>query len=203
MASIHDDKAAEVSLDEKDTRLGVAEPIPIDAAAEKRLIRKLDLILSPMMIVIFLVAYLDRSNIGNAAIAGMNEDLHLTGNRLNVAVTLFYVTYIAFEVPASLLLKKLRPSRLIPFFIIGWSAVIIGAAFINNYAGLLATRLLLGAFESGIFPCLTLYLSMYYKPLEQARRISYLFVASALSGGLGGLLAYGLTNLHGASGLAG
>jgi MFS family permease len=133
----------------------------------------------------------------------MNEDLNLTGNRLNVAVTLFYVTYIAFEVPASVMLKKLRPSRLIPFFIIGWSAVIIGAAFIENYASLIATRLLLGVFESGIFPCLTLYLSMYYKPLEQARRVSYLFVASALSGAFGGLLAYGLTNLHGAKGLAG
>jgi MFS family permease len=133
----------------------------------------------------------------------MNEDLNLTGNRLNVAVTLFYVTYIAFEVPASIMLKKLRPSRLIPFFIIGWSAVIIGAAFIENYASLIATRLLLGAFESGLFPCLTLYLSMYYKPLEQARRVSYLFVASALSGAFGGLLAYGLTNLHGVKGLAG
>jgi MFS family permease len=140
---------------------------------------------------------------GNAAIAGMNEDLNLTGNRLNVAVTLFYVTYIAFEVPASIMLKKLRPSRLIPFFIIGWSAVIIGAAFIENYASLIATRLLLGAFESGLFPCLTLYLSTFYKPLEQARRVSYLFVASALSGAFGGLLAYGLTNLHGAKGLAG
>jgi MFS family permease len=133
----------------------------------------------------------------------MNEDLNLTGNKLNVAVTLFYVTYIAFEVPASLALKKARPSRLIPFFIISWSAVIIGAAFIKNYASLLATRLLLGAFESGLFPCLTLYLSTFYQPLEQARRVSYLFVASALSGGLGGVLAYGLTNLHGANGLAG
>ncbi|OAK97656.1 major facilitator superfamily transporter [Phaeosphaeriaceae sp. SRC1lsM3a] len=199
----HDDKATMDSTNEKDTQFGVTEEIHIDPAAEKRLIRKLDLMLSPMMVLIFLVAYLDRSNIGNAAIAGMNEDLNLTGNRLNVAVTLFYVTYIAFEVPASVMLKKLRPSRLIPFFIIGWSAVIIGAAFIENYASLIATRLLLGAFESGIFPCLTLYLSMYYKPLEQARRVSYLFVASALSGAFGGLLAYGLTNLHGAQGLAG
>ncbi|KAF2813634.1 major facilitator superfamily transporter [Mytilinidion resinicola] len=133
----------------------------------------------------------------------MTTDLNLTGNRLNVAVTLFYVTYIAFEVPASLALKKLRPSRLIPFFVICWSAVIIGAAFVNNYAGLIATRLLLGCFESGLFPCLTLYLSTFYQPLEQARRISYLFVASALSGAFGGLLAYGLTSLHGAKGLAG
>jgi MFS family permease len=212
------EKATEGSINEKDAQVGTSEEIHIDPVAERRLIRKLDLMLSPMMVLIFLVAYLDRSNIGktieqlfqlnrltfagNAAIAGMNEDLDLTGNRLNVAVTLFYVTYIAFEVPASIMLKKLRPSRLIPFFIIGWSAVIIGAAFIENYASLIATHLLLGAFESGIFPCLTLYLSMYYKPLEQARRVSYLFVASALSGAFGGLLAYGLTNLHGAKGLA-
>ncbi|KAK7746105.1 hypothetical protein SLS62_009565 [Diatrype stigma] len=197
--------------------------LAIDPGAEKRLLRKLDMFLSPMMVLFFLVAYLDRSNIGkalrsvfelsfnarlinhagNAAVAGMTTDLNLEGNQLNVAVTVFYVTYIAFEIPASLALKKLRASRLIPFFIIAWSAVIIGSAFIRNYAGLLATRLLLGAFESGLFPCLTLYLSTFYKKEEQARRISYLFVASALSGAFGGLLAYGLTGLHGAKSLAG
>lgn len=79
----------------------------------------------------------------------------------------------------------------------------VGSAFVTNYAGLLATRLLIGMFESGLFPCLTLYLSTYYKREEQARRVSYLFVAAALSGAFGGLLAYGLTSLHGASGLAG
>ncbi|PPJ61094.1 hypothetical protein CBER1_11845 [Cercospora berteroae] len=170
----------------------------IAPAAEKRLVRKLDLWLSPMMVVVFLVAYLDRSNIGNAAIAGMNEDLNLTGSQLNVAVTVFYVTYITFEIPSSLILKAARPSRLIPAFIILWSLVVIGSAFMKNYATLLATRLLLGAFESGLFPCLTVYLSTFYKPTEQAQRLSYLFVASALSGAFGGLLAYGLTRLNGA-----
>ncbi|KAI8264978.1 putative transporter [Colletotrichum sp. SAR11_239] len=177
--------------------------LTIDPVAEKKLLRKLDFWLAPMMIICFLVAYLDRSNIGNAAIAGMNEDLNLTGNRLNVAVTVFYVTYITFEIPASLILKKARPSRLIPFFILAWSATVVGSAFVTNYGSLLATRLLIGMFESGLFPCLTLYLSTFYKREEQARRISYLFVAAALSGAFGGLLAYGLTSLHGASGLAG
>ncbi|KAI4594982.1 hypothetical protein KJ359_007233 [Pestalotiopsis sp. 9143b] len=192
------------SADDVETSPSVdAADLHVDPAAEKRLLRKLDTFLAPMMVLFFLVAYLDRSNIGNAAIAGMTEDLDLIGNRLNVAVTLFYVTYIAFEIPASLILKKARPSRLIPFFIIGWSAVIIGSAFMKNYATLIATRLLLGAFESGLFPCLTLYLSTFYKKEEQARRISYLFVAAALSGAFGGLLAFGLTNLHGAHGLSG
>ncbi|ORY59120.1 major facilitator superfamily transporter [Pseudomassariella vexata] len=204
--------AAKTSLDVKSTPDNDVEPysaepsaadLSVDPAAEKRLLRKLDLFLAPMMVLFFLVAYLDRSNIGNAAIAGMTDDLDLIGNRLNVAVTVFYVTYIAFEIPASLVLKKARPSRLIPFFIVSWSAIIIGSAFITNYAGLLATRLLLGAFESGLFPCLTLYLSTFYKKEEQAKRISYLFVAAALSGAFGGLLAYGLTSLHGARGLAG
>ena len=76
----------------------------------------------------------------------MTEDLHLTGGDLNVAVTVFYVTYILFEVPASLALKKARPSRLIPFFIITWSITVVGSAFVTNFAGLIATRLLLGAF---------------------------------------------------------
>ncbi|SMQ51012.1 unnamed protein product [Zymoseptoria tritici ST99CH_3D7] len=177
---------------------GNVSDLEIDPARERRLVRKLDLWLSPMMILLFLMSYLDRSNIGNAAIAGLNEDLNLDGNKLNVAVTVFYVTYIAFEIPCSLILKKARPSRLIPFFVISWSLVVIGSAFMQNYATLLATRLLLGAFESGLFPCLTLYLSTFYKPSEQAQRISYLFVASALSGAFGGLLAYGLTGLSGA-----
>ncbi|KAI0594604.1 major facilitator superfamily transporter [Biscogniauxia sp. FL1348] len=177
--------------------------LTVDPGAEKQLLRKLDTFLAPMCVIFYLVAYLDRSNIGNAAIAGMTEDLELTGNRLNVAVTLFYVTYISFEIPSTLALKKVRPSRLIPFFIITWSIVIIGSAFVRNYAGLIATRLLLGVFESGLFPCLTLYLSTFYKKEEQARRISYLFVAAALSGAFGGLLAYGLTSLHGTGGLAG
>ncbi|KAL8410127.1 hypothetical protein RB596_000004 [Gaeumannomyces avenae] len=185
-----------------DHQHGLAD-LTIDPAAEKKLVRKLDLYLAPMMVLFFLMAYLDRSNIGNAAIAGMTEDLELTGDRLNVAVTVFYVTYITFEIPAALSLKRAGPRRLIPFFIISWSLVVVGSAFVTNYASLLATRLLIGAFESGLFPCLTLYLSTFYKKEEQARRVSYLFVAAALSGGLGGLLAYGLTNLHGAGGLAG
>ncbi|KAL8315893.1 hypothetical protein RB593_009120 [Gaeumannomyces tritici] len=185
-----------------DHQHGLAD-LTVDPAAEKKLVRKLDLYLAPIMVLFFPMAYLDRSNIGNAAIAGMTGDLELTGDRLNVAVTVFYITYITFEIPAALSLKLAGPRRLIPFFIISWSLVVVGSAFVTNHAGLLATRLLIGAFESALFPFVTLYLSTFYKKEEQARRVSYLFVVAALSGGLGGLLAYSLTNLHGAGGLAG
>jgi MFS family permease len=73
----------------------------------------------------------------------------------------------------------------------------------HNVGQLYASRLLLGLFESGMFPCLALYLSTFYQPREQALRISYLFVASALSGSFGGLFAYALLKMDGVGGLEG
>ncbi|KAJ6446873.1 nicotinic acid plasma membrane transporter [Purpureocillium lavendulum] len=178
-------------------------PPDIDSQKEKKLIRKLDLWISPIMTIIFLTAYLDRSNIGNAASAGMIGDLKMTSAELGNAVTLFYVTYLAFEVPATLVMKKLRPSRMIPLLIFGWSVVIIGTGFIHTAGQLYASRLLLGLFESGMFPCLALYLSTFYGPHEQALRVSYLFVSVALSGSFGGLFAYGLLKMDGVGGIAG
>ena len=92
---------------------------------------------------------------------------------------------------------------MIPLLILSWSVVLIGSGFIHNVGQLYATRLLLGIFESGIFPCLALYLSTFYKPQEQALRVSYLFVASALSGSFGGLFAYALLKMDGVAGLEG
>ncbi|KAL3956518.1 hypothetical protein ACCO45_009364 [Purpureocillium lilacinum] len=149
----------------------------IDANKEKKLIRKLDLWISPIMTIIFLTAYLDRSNIGNAASAGMVADLNMTSAELG--------------------------SRMIPFLMFCWSIVIIGTGFIHNAGHLYASRLLLGSFESGMFPCLALYLSTFYEPHEQALRISYLFVSAALSGSFGGLFAYALLKMDGVAGLAG
>ncbi|KAJ5609937.1 hypothetical protein N7510_006656 [Penicillium lagena] len=177
--------------------------LSVDPVTEKKLLRKLDLCICPLVMSIFLVAYLDRSNLGNAAVAGMPEDIGLVGNQLGNAVSLFYATYVFFEIPFSMLLRKLRPNRLISALIIGFSASILSAGFIKNVAGLYITRLLLGVFESGLFPCLTVLLTTFYKREEQAQRISYLFVSAALSGGFGGLLAFGLLRLDGVGGLEG
>lgn len=137
-------------------------------------------------------------------------------------MTLFYATYVAFELPFSLAMKKLRPSksiytdasrnisnllclvgRLIPTLIFCWSIVIIGTGFMHTAGQMYASRLLLGFFESGMFPCMALYLSTFYKPTEQAVRVSYLLVAAALSGAFGGLFAYALLKMDGVGGLAG
>jgi len=87
--------------------------------------------------------------------------------------------------------------------ILCWSLVLIGTGFMKTVGQLYASRLLLGVFESGLFPCLALYLSSWYKPREQALRISYLFVSAALSGSFGGLFAYALLKMDGIAGLEG
>lgn len=92
---------------------------------------------------------------------------------------------------------------MIPLLMFCWSIVLIGTGFIHNAGQLYASRLLLGLFESAMFPCLTLYLSTFYAPREQALRVAYLFVSAALSGSFGGLFAYGLLKMNGVAGLAG
>lgn len=147
-----------------DTSVALLEP---DRQLEKKVLRRLDLRLAPLFAVLYFVAYLDRSNIGNAAVAGLTEDLNLTGSQFSTVVSVFFATYVAFELPVVLALKKLRPNRAIAFMCFAWSAVTIGTAFVNNFRELVAVRLLLGLSEAGFFPCLSLYITMIYKREEQ------------------------------------
>lgn len=138
-----------------------------DRQLEKQVLRRLDLRLAPLFATLYFVAYLDRSNIGNAAVAGLVDDLGLSGSQLSTAVSVFFATYVAFELPVVLGLKKLKPNRAISFMCFGWSVVTIGTAFVNNFHELIAVRLLLGLAEAGFFPCLSLYITMVYKREEQ------------------------------------
>jgi MFS family permease len=102
-----------------------------------------------------------------------------------------------------MLMKKLTPRYILTGLCVIWSLTTIFTGFISNIGGLYATRLILGACEAGLFPCLNLYLTMVYRREEQAKRVAYLFSCAALSGAFGGLLAYGLLQMDGVSDMAG
>jgi len=112
-------------------------------------------------------------------------------------------TYVSFETPFAVLLKKLTPRVLLGSLCVVWSLTTIFSGFIHNVGGLYASRLVLGACEAGLFPGLTLYLAMVYRREEQAKRVAYLFSCTALSGAFGGLLAYALLQMDGVAGYAG
>ncbi|KAF2008009.1 MFS general substrate transporter [Amniculicola lignicola CBS 123094] len=161
----------------------------IQEAEAARVLKKVDFRLVPMLALLYLVAFVDRSNIGNAKIAGMVKDLHMEqGLKYNTAVTLFFVPYVLLEIPSNIVLKLMRPSRWIAILMFSWGLVMTLMGLISSYKGLLAARWFLGVTESGFFPAASFLL---------------FYVAASLSGAFSGLLAYGIQQLDGRSGLAG
>ncbi|KAF2121991.1 high-affinity nicotinic acid transporter-like protein [Lophiotrema nucula] len=172
----------------------------LDVVAEKKLVRKLDLYLIPVVMLLYLLSFLDRVNIGNARLYKMETDLGLVDNQFQIAVSILFVTYILSELPSNLVLKKLRPSRWIAFITTAWGIIATLTGIVQSYAGLIVCRLFLGAVEGGLFPGMAIYLTFFYTKRELALRIGYLFVSAALAGACGGLLAFAIGHMQGLEG---
>ncbi|KAK8052724.1 major facilitator superfamily protein [Apiospora saccharicola] len=170
--------------------------------AEERLVRKLDFMICPIFFLINFASILDRSNIGNAKIQGMDEDLGLNvGNRYNIVLVVFFVPYILLEIPSNLIVKRVRPSYYLSALIFSWGIVVMCEGFVNTYQALIGLRFLLGALEAGIFPGIVYVTSMYYKRFEYQRRLTAIWSSVILSSAFGGLLAYSIAHLDGHFGI--
>lgn len=166
-------------------------------------LRKMDLRLIPMLAVLYLLSFLDRSNIGNAKIQGMNADLGLTGPQYSLCATVFFFTYSAFEIPSNLLLKRFRPSIWLPSIMIAWGTVMTLMGLVQDYHGLLIARVFLGVAEAGLYPGVAYYLTMWYVTSELAFRQGLFFSAASMAGAFSGLLAYAIAKMDGVGGYAG
>ncbi|KAK4459420.1 major facilitator superfamily domain-containing protein [Cladorrhinum samala] len=173
------------------------------ADVDRRLLWKLDMKLMPWLCFLYLLAFLDRTNIGNAKIAGLSKDLGLSPQSYNATLTIFFVSYAIFEPVTNILLKKYRPSVFIPIIIVSWGACMLGMGFVKNWSGLMAARWFLGLAEAGLFPGVTYYLSCWYKRSEFGLRAAIFFSAAAISGSFGGLLAAAIEKMHGTANLPG
>ncbi|KAH6669189.1 major facilitator superfamily domain-containing protein [Plectosphaerella plurivora] len=169
----------------------------------RRLLWRLDLKLLPWLCILYLLAFLDRANIGNAKIAGLSADLGLSTAQFNATLTIFFVSYAVFEPLTNVLLKKLKPSIFIPILMIAWGGTMTGMGFVKNWSGLMAARWFLGFAEAGLFPGISLYLSCWYKRSELGLRTALFFSAAAIAGSFGGLLAAAIENMHGIGNLPG
>ncbi|GJN74814.1 hypothetical protein PLICBS_008907 [Purpureocillium lilacinum] len=164
---------------------------------EKRLLRKLDLRVIPPLFVLFLMSFLDRSNIGNAKIQGLEKSLSMKGQDYAIALFVFFITYILCEVPSNLILKRLPPSTWLSFIITGWGLTTVGQGLVRNFHGLVGLRLVLGVFEAGLFPGGTYLMSAYYARYELQWRFSLFVSAIIIAGAFGGIFAFGLAKLDG------
>ncbi|KAJ9480086.1 putative High-affinity nicotinic acid transporter (putative) [Pseudozyma hubeiensis] len=177
-----------------------AEGFPADAeqyAIWRRGIRKLDWRAVPPLTLLWWANFIDRSNIGNAKVAGLTTDLKLDGNKFNIALAVFYITYIASEIPSNMMLRKLGAKFWLPFIVFCWGVVTVFFGIVKNFAGLIVIRLLLGLFEGGLLPGMPLYLSQLYPRYMVQVRLAYFYAGASLSGAFGGLLASGLIHMQG------
>ncbi|CAL5868911.1 uncharacterized protein PFLUO_LOCUS3138 [Penicillium psychrofluorescens] len=202
--AIADVHVGEEALAVKGTHGSDESSVLVDQTAERKLLWKIDLLILPILFLFYMLSYLDRINIGNARISGMNEELHLdVGNRFNVAIFLFYVLYIPLEIPSNIWLKHARPSLYLPALMFCWGIITMCTGFVHSYQALYALRVLLGLFEAGLVPGVVYVTSMYYRRYEYQKRLSLMFVATSVGGAFGGLLAYAIANLSGQRGFLG
>lgn len=169
---------------------------------EKRTMGVVTRRLLPFLMLLYLIAYLDRSNISVAALQ-MNADLGLSAKMYGLGAGLFYITYIIFEVPSNIILEKVGARRWIARIMISWGMVATGMAFIHTAGQLYTMRLLLGAAEAGFTPGIIYYLSQWFPKENRARAMSFFYIAAALASVIGLPISGALLEMHGTLGFAG
>ncbi|KAG6026836.1 hypothetical protein E4U41_001160 [Claviceps citrina] len=188
---------SDVNLEKLRPSGGQAEQprIALDRAAERKVRLKIDLHVVPVVALLYLFCFIDRANLGNAKIAGLERDLNMHGYDYNVTITVFYVAYIAFEIPIVLLCKWMGPGWFLPLSTILFGITSIATGFVQTAAQIMGVRFVLGVFEAGMFPGIAYYLSRWYRRAELAFRLSLYMVMAPLAGSFGGLLASAILTL--------
>ncbi|KAF2100035.1 MFS general substrate transporter [Rhizodiscina lignyota] len=175
-----------------------------DKHQEHKLIRKVDLRLLPILGALYSIALIDRTNISNARVAGMDEDLELSvGNRYTTALVVFFIGYFIFEIPSNIILRKVGSANWLSAIAFAWGLVMLGQGFVKDWRSLAVCRAFLGLFESGFFPGCAYLITCWHVRYDVQKRLAAFYLTSVFVGGLANILAYGLMQMEGLGGLRG
>ena len=147
-----------------------------------------------------LLSFIDRVNIGNARVAGLQKDLNMTDYQYSLVLTITYVPYILVEIPAALVVKRIGANNLLPIMAIIWGLITTLQGLVTSYSGLLATRFFLGLAEGGLIPGIMLVMSRFYKRDQMQLRLAIFWSAASLTGAFSGLLASAIIGMDGRAG---
>ncbi|ULT58646.1 MFS transporter [Neobacillus drentensis] len=169
---------------------------------EKSTVKKTMNRILPFILLLYVVAFLDRVNMGYAALE-MNADLALSAEAFGLLSGLFFISYFIFEVPSNLIMHKVGAKLWISRIMISWGIVVILTAFIQSATHLYILRFLLGAAEAGFVPGIVLYLTYWFRSRERGRATALFFVALPLSALIGAPLSTWIMDTISWGGLAG
>ncbi|GAA5825360.1 hypothetical protein JCM11251_006950 [Rhodosporidiobolus azoricus] len=180
------------------------ETFEVDKAWERRVVRKVDWRLLPILSAIYAISLIDRTNISVARVAGMGRDLDLlVGDRYSIITLLFFVPYIIFEFPANLLIRKIGCRNQLAGITIAWGAVMLGMGWLKTWEQLAVCRVLLGIAEAGFFPGCVFLISTWYTRYETQKRMAFFYLTSMVVSGFSNIIGYGMSLLDGTHGLRG
>jgi ACS family tartrate transporter-like MFS transporter len=169
---------------------------------EQRTIAKVSARLIPFLVVCYFVAYLDRVNVGFAALT-MNKDLGLSASAFGLGAGIFFIAYFLFEVPSNLFLERVGARKWIARIMFSWGVISGGTAFIGGETSFYVVRVLLGIAEAGFFPGIIFFLTLWFPAVYRARIIGYFMAAIPLSTVIGAPLSGLLLGLDGFMGMRG
>ncbi len=172
------------------------------SALECNTLRVVSRRLIPFLFILYVVCFLDRVNVGFAAL-GMNRDVGLSPAVYGFGAGIFFIGYSLFEVPSNLILARIGARRWIARIMITWGLISAGMMFVRGPLSFYVLRFLLGVAEAGFFPGIIFYLSEWFPARVRARTIAPFMTAIPISGVIGGPLSGMLLGLSGRLGLAG
>ncbi|KAL3959497.1 hypothetical protein ACCO45_004614 [Purpureocillium lilacinum] len=158
---------------------------------EKKLLRRIDLHLMPFLVIMYLLNFLDRSNLAQARQGTLEKDLGMKGTDFNLATSIFFVGYLLMQLPSNLLITRVRPSLYLATSVLLWGVVSTCNAATHNFTQLVVTRFFLGFVEAPFFPGAVFLMSSWYTRAELTRRVAWFYCGNALA------------NMFGNAGIAG
>ena len=172
------------------------------APASGRVVARVTRRLIPFLFLLYIVAFLDRVNVGFAALQ-MKADLGLGDAVYGFGAGIFFLGYFVFEIPSNLILVRVGPRFWIARIMITWGLISSAMMFVRGETAFYALRFLLGVAEAGFFPGIVLYLTHWYPAAERARAVALFMTATAMAGVIGGPISGALLEMDGLGGLEG
>ncbi|KAF7722287.1 hypothetical protein EC973_003471 [Apophysomyces ossiformis] len=182
---------------------GYADDDQITTAEERAFVRKIDLMILPIICTINFMQFLDKTTINYASMLDFKSDLKIDGYQYSTIASIFYLGYLLYQVPNNYLLQVVPLGRYIGLIVFIWGLVLLCHGFGQNFSQLVAMRFLLGLFEAGIYPALTILVSTFYRRAEQPTRLGVVWLCNGVAMILGGAITYGIKRMPDNHGLAG
>ncbi|KAJ5654769.1 hypothetical protein N7490_001772 [Penicillium lividum] len=173
-------------------------------AEQRKIIHKVDRRLLILLGLMQAVSFLDRANIANAAVAGMEADLKLgVGTRYSIVLLVFFAPYVVLQFPASIAVRKVGPRLFLSTIVFLWGIVMICFAFVQSWKALIPLRMIIGALEAGCFPSQYYLISAWYSRYDLFKRTSVFYLIGVFGSAISGVLALGFSKMNGLSNYAG